>query len=87
MNERAELLVQLLQERYGLQITETIARETVSDQVDLVAELMRIGRQAAKVYVTDDKISEIADRIGTAVLEHRAHGGPAKPAGRRVTHF
>lgn len=75
MNERAELLVQLLQDRYGLQITEAIARETISDQVDLVADLMRIGRQAAKMYVTDDKISEIADRIGTAVLEHQAQGG------------
>lgn len=75
MNERAELLVRLLQERYGLQITESIARETISDQVDLVADLMRIGRQAAKVYVTDDKISDMADKIAATVQAHLAEQG------------
>lgn len=75
MNDRAGLLVRLLEERYGLQLTEDTARDTVSDHVDLVAELMRVGRQAAKVYVTDDTISDMADRIAAAVQAHRDRGG------------
>ena len=67
MNARAELLVRLLDERYGMTITEDIAREDISSHVDLVAEMMRIGRQAAKYYVTEDVISDMADRIGREV--------------------
>jgi hypothetical protein len=53
-NEKAELLVRLLDERYGLTITEDVAREDISDQVHRVATMMRVGRQAAKFYVTDE---------------------------------
>ena len=67
MNERAQLLVRLLDERYGLTITEDVAREDISNHVDHVAALMRIGRQAAKWHVTEDVISKMADRIGRAV--------------------
>jgi hypothetical protein len=67
MNERAGLLVRLLEERFDLQLGEQAARDTISDHVDRVAEAMRIGRQAAKVYVTEDAVSKIADQIGHEV--------------------
>lgn len=67
MNDRAELLVRLLDEKYGLTIAEEIAREDVSSHVDHVAGAMRIGRQAAKLYVTDEVISGLADRIAREV--------------------
>lgn len=75
MNERAELLVRLLQKRYGLEITEAVARDTISDHVDLVAGLMRVGRQSAKWYVTEDVIGEMADRIGAEVVRQRREVG------------
>jgi hypothetical protein len=74
MNDRAELLVRLLQERYGLQISEAVARETISEHVDHVAKLMRIGRRAAKFYVTDDVISGMTDRIAALVHDSRDSG-------------
>ncbi|WP_231750856.1 hypothetical protein [Mycobacterium sp. NAZ190054] len=57
----------MLDERYGLTITEDAGREDISNHVDHVAAMMRIGRQAAKRYVTDDVISDMADRIGRHV--------------------
>ena len=68
MNEKAQLLVEFLAERYGLAITEEVAREDISNHVDDVAERMRIGRQAAKYYVTDDvsKTSRLTSRPRSA---------------------
>lgn len=40
--------------------------------MDHVARLMRVGRQAAKAYLTDDAISSMADRIAAAVAEHQS---------------
>lgn len=71
MNERAELLVRLLQEGHGLQISETAVRETISEHVDHVAATMRVGRQAAKVYVTEAVVGGMAVRIAAAIREHR----------------
>lgn len=69
------MLIRLLQERHGLQLTESAARDTISDHVDQVAEVMRIGRQSAKPYVTDEVIGNMADRIAAAVREHVAASG------------
>jgi poly-beta-hydroxyalkanoate depolymerase len=41
---------QLLQDRHGLTVSEDVARHDISDYIDYVAEMMRIGRQAAKMY-------------------------------------
>lgn len=71
LNERAVLLVRLLAER-GYEVSEDIAREDISDHLDLVAERMRIGRQAAKVYVTDETIEGMAERIARYVEQQRA---------------
>ncbi|EHI13119.1 hypothetical protein KEK_08057 [Mycolicibacterium thermoresistibile ATCC 19527] len=79
INPKAQLLVRLLAERYGLTLTEDAARETISDQVDHVAAMMRIGRQAAKRYVTDDAITRMADRIAAAVHEAETTPEPSQP--------
>ena len=71
LDDRAALLVTLLADRHGLTLSHDVASQDISDDLDHVARLMRIGRQAAKVYVTDDAISTMADRIATAVAEHQ----------------
>ncbi|MDQ8120499.1 hypothetical protein [Mycobacteroides abscessus] len=50
-------------------MSEEVAREDVSSHLDLIAERMRIGRQAAKYYVTDDAIRGLADHIAKCVGE------------------
>ncbi len=70
IDEKARLLVRLLDERHGLQIDEDCARDDISDHVDLVSERMRIGRQAAKVHVTDEVIEDLAARVGRTVNRH-----------------
>jgi hypothetical protein len=71
LDERAALLVSLLADRHHLTVTEDAARQDISDDLDHLARLMRIGRQAAKMYVTDDAISDMADRIAAAVADHQ----------------
>ena len=70
LNQRAAQLVRLLDERHGHTITEDTAREDISNQVDLVAERMQIGRQAAKYYVTEDYIAGFADHIAALIYRH-----------------
>src|SRR5271155_1149715 len=70
MNQRAAQLVRLLDQRHGHTITEDTAREDISHQVDLIAEWMRIGRQAAKYYVTEEYISGFADHIAAVIDRH-----------------
>lgn len=70
-----------LAERRGLTVSEDAARQDISNDL---ARLMRIGRQAAKVYVTDDAISGMADRIAAAVAGHQRAGAPDDPGGQEV---
>lgn len=87
INERAQLLVRLLDEQYDMQIDEATARDDISDHVDHVAKAMRIGRQAAKYYVTEDIIEAMAERIARAVNKHRVKSaveGPPKSTHLRV---
>lgn len=70
MNQRAAQLVRLLHERHGHTITEDIAQEDISHQVDLIAERMRIGRRAAKHYVTEEYIADFADHIAAVIDRH-----------------
>ncbi|TDZ91193.1 hypothetical protein [Mycobacteroides salmoniphilum] len=72
MNERAQFLVRYLAEQHGICITEGIAREDISTQVDRVAARMRIGRQAAKYYVTEDYLRKFGDHIAKAIRETQA---------------
>lgn len=82
MNGRAELLVRLLDERYGLELCESVAREDISNRIDRVAELMGVSRRAAKFHLTDDVICEMADQIGREVGRRQA-----KPARRPRRHL
>jgi hypothetical protein len=70
LNQRAAQLVRLLNESHGHSIAEDTAREDISNQDDLIAERMRIGRQAAKYYVTDDYIAGFADHIAAVIDRH-----------------
>jgi hypothetical protein len=70
MNQRAAQLVRLLDQRHGHTITEDTAREDISHQVDLMAERMRIGRQAAKYYLTEEYIAGFADHIAALIDRH-----------------
>lgn len=81
LDDRAGLLVTVLAERHGLTVSEDAARQDISDDLDHLARLMRIGRQAAKVYVTDEEIRSMADRIAAAVADRA--GAPA-PEDRHV---
>ena len=71
LNARAALLVGLLNDRHGMVIDEDIARHDISDHLDYVAEMMRVGRQAAKFYLTDDVITGLADHIAEEVQQRR----------------
>ncbi|RIT32147.1 hypothetical protein D2E76_24215 [Mycobacteroides abscessus] len=72
MNERAQFLVKYLADQHGIGITEDIAREDISTQVDRVAERMRIGRQAAKYYITEDYLRKFGDFVANAIREAQA---------------
>lgn len=72
MNERAQFLVKYLADQHGIRITEDIAREDISTQVDRVAERMRIQRQSAKYYVTEDYLIKLGDHIASAIREAQA---------------
>ncbi|RIR08314.1 Uncharacterised protein [Mycobacteroides abscessus subsp. abscessus] len=72
MNERAQFLVKYLADQHGICVTEDIAREDISTQVDRVAERMRIGRQSAKYYVTEDYLIKLGDHIASAIREAQA---------------
>ncbi|ORJ52849.1 hypothetical protein [Mycobacterium simiae] len=73
MNERTSLLLARLGE-YEMTLPEDIARQLISDHLDTTAELMRIGRQAAKFYVTDDVIAKIADQL-LGIDQAKSHDG------------
>lgn len=78
LDDRAELLVKILAERHNLHLPESglaDVREDISDQLDHVAEMMRIGRQAAKRYVTDEWIATFAERIADTVRQHESGPG------------
>lgn len=70
MTARAELLVQILRERHGLTISEATAREDISNHVDYVAATMAVTRRTAKRYITEDTISDMADRVAHRVRQH-----------------
>ena len=72
MNERAQFLVEYLADQHGICVSEDIAREDISTQVDSVAKRMRIGRQAAKYYVTEDYLRKFGDHIARVIREAQA---------------
>lgn len=77
LNDRVAVLLARLGE-YAMTLPEATAREVISKHLDTTARMMRIGRQAAKFYVTDDVINKIADRLLGLDQEH--HGDDAGKA-------
>lgn len=59
---RTKLLLACLDE-YDFTLPDDVARQLISDHLDGVAERMRIGRQPARHYVTDEVIRKIADKL------------------------
>ena len=62
LDSRAALLLARLGD-YEMALPEDVVRDLISDHLDTTARLMRIGRQAAKFYVTDDVITGLAHQI------------------------
>jgi hypothetical protein len=62
LNDRTDLLLAELGER-EMTLPEGVARQLISDHLDEVVTRMRIGRQAARYYVTDDVITELAAEV------------------------
>lgn len=71
LDERASLFIGFLG-GHGLALGRDEARRAISDHLDLVSERMRIGRQAAKRYVTDDAVRRMASRAADGVQRHDA---------------
>jgi hypothetical protein len=84
MNKRAAQLMCRLEDRHGHTITEGTARKDISTQVALVAERLRIGRQAAKHYAADDYIAGFADHIAAVTDRLDRHDDRATAVGRDV---
>ena len=59
----------MLAER-GHEVSEDTAREDISTQLGLMADRMRVGRQAARAYITDDYVEKLADHIARIVDQH-----------------
>ncbi|SHQ38646.1 Uncharacterised protein [Mycobacteroides abscessus subsp. abscessus] len=74
MNERTAQFMARLAAR-GLEIPEDRARERISNQVDFTAERMRIGRQAAKRYVTQDLVEKMADKTAESFRKAQTRNG------------
>ena len=69
--DRADLLLERLR-AFSLELPTEAAQRHISDHLDLVAARMRIGRPAAKMYVTDEVIRKMAARLAGYVEQHTA---------------
>jgi hypothetical protein len=70
INGRTKLLLSYLDD-FEFTLPEDTARQLISDHLDGVAARMRIGRQAARLYVTDEVIRKIADKLVGASPSNR----------------
>jgi hypothetical protein len=82
LDDRAALLVKLLAD-HGLSITEEVARADISEQLDRIAERLRIERQSAKPHMSDEWVQKFADHIAHEVF-HQANPDGAVPSLRVV---
>ena len=79
LDDRARLLVQILADVHGLTISEDVARADISDQLDRIAERLRIQRQSAKPHVSDEWVQKFADHIAQAVFQQSNPDGGTPP--------
>ncbi|WP_293002349.1 hypothetical protein [Mycobacterium sp.] len=62
INGKTTLLLSYLED-FDFTLHEDVARQLISDHLNGVATRMRIGRQAARFYVTDKVIQKIANKL------------------------
>ncbi len=67
MNDRVTVLRAFLAEQHGLHLPPELARVQVAGHVELLVSVLRLDRQTARQFVTDDVLREMAIDIATAV--------------------
>lgn len=67
MNERVTVLRRFLADMHGLHLPPELARVQVAGHIELLVSVLRLNRQAARQFVTDDVLREMAIDIATAV--------------------
>ncbi|MCV7065654.1 hypothetical protein H7H51_07845 [Mycolicibacterium farcinogenes] len=67
MNDRVTVLRRFLADMHGLHLPPELARVQVAGHIELLVSVLRLDRQAARQFVTDDVLREIAIDIATAV--------------------
>lgn len=67
MNDRVTVLRRFLAESHGLHLPPELARVQVAGHIELLVSVLRLNRQSARQFVTDDVLREMAVDIATAV--------------------
>lgn len=67
MNDRVTVLRGFLADLHGLHLPPELARVQVAGHVELLVSVLRLDRQTARQFVTDDVLREMAVDIATAV--------------------
>lgn len=67
MNDRVTVLRGFLADLHGLYLPPDLARVQVAGHVELLVSVLRLDRQTARQYVTDDVLREMAIDIAAAV--------------------
>ncbi|OBJ97593.1 hypothetical protein A5746_01725 [Mycolicibacterium conceptionense] len=67
MNDRVTVLRGFLADLHGLHLPPELARVQVAGHIELLVSVLRLDRQAARQFVTDDVLREMALDIATAV--------------------
>ncbi|MCG7608576.1 MULTISPECIES: hypothetical protein [Mycobacterium] len=67
MNDRVTVLRGFLAELHGLHLPPELARVQVAGHIELLVSVLRLNRQTARQFVTDDVLREMALDIATAV--------------------
>ncbi|MGW4100663.1 hypothetical protein [Mycobacterium sp. NPDC004974] len=67
MNDRVTALRGFLTDLHGLHLSPDMARVQVAGHIELLVSVLRLDRQTARQFVTDDVLREMAIDIATAV--------------------
>ncbi|MGV0675624.1 hypothetical protein [Mycolicibacterium fortuitum] len=67
MNDRVTVLRRFLAELHDLHLPPELARVQVAGHIELLVSVLRLNRQSARQFVTDDVLREMAVDIATAV--------------------
>ena len=67
MDDRVLVLCRFLAEEHGLHLPAELARVQVAGHIELLVSVLQLDRRAARRFVTDDVLRELAVDIATAV--------------------